>query len=210
MVFYSLSDSTFTRLYREEVDTAFSALECILNREKGIYASAELTTGRRLYNAFREFHVKTVDELKALKEKENEKDWYGRNIWAANVKSARDFAAEIRDKIGVKTLVITPAPFSARGWTQPEYLAFWEQLLRTRIKATWFKADWQYSNGCTFEFAVSADAGLPTFDHQGKPLSVQQAAEMIDAAIRDLDLSGFDTSKLRENLSRLHPIAARA
>jgi hypothetical protein len=206
MVFYSLSDSTFTRLYREEVDTAFSALECILNREKAIYASAELTSGRRLYNAFREFHVKTVDELKKLKGK----DWYTENIWEANVKSARDFAAEIREKVGVKTLVITPAPFSARGWTQPEYLAFWEQLLRTRISATWFKADWQYSNGCTFEFVVSADAGLPTFDHQGNPLGVRDAAGLIDAAIRDLDSSGIDTTKLRENLARLHPIAARA
>jgi hypothetical protein len=206
MVFYSLSDSTFTRLYREEVDTAFSALECILNREKAIYASAELTSGRRLYNAFREFHVKTADELKKLKGK----DWYTENIWEANVKSARDFAAEIREKVGVKTLVITPAPFSARGWTQPEYLAFWEQLLRTRISATWFKADWQYSNGCTFEFVVSADAGLPTFDHQGNPLGVRDAAGLIDAAIRDLDSSGIDTTKLRENLARLHPIAARA
>jgi hypothetical protein len=206
MIFYSLSDSTFTRPYREEVDMAFSALDCFLNHEKAIYASAELTTGRRLYNAFREFHVTTADELKKLKGKE----WYSANIWNANVKSAGDFAAQIREKVGGKTLVITPGPFSAPGWTQPEYLAFWEQLLRTRIKATWFKADWQYSNGCTFEFAVSADAGLPTFDHQGKPLSVQQAAEMIDAAIRDLDLSGFDTTKLRENLSRLHPIAARA
>ena len=206
MVFYSLSDSTFTRLYREEVDTAFSALECILNREKAIYASAELTSGRRLYNAFREFHVKTADELKKLKGK----DWYTENIWEANVKSARDFAAEIREKVGVKTLVITPAPFSARGWTQPEYLAFWEQLLRTRISATWFKADWQYSNGCTFEFVVSADAGLPTFDHQGNPLGVRDAAGLIDAAIRDLDSSGIDTTKLRENLARRHPIAARA
>ncbi len=205
MVFYSLSDSTFTRLYREEVDTAFSALECILNREKGIYASAELTSGRRLYDAFREFHVKTADELKKLKGK----DWYSANIWDANVKSARDFAAEIRDKIGGRTLVITPAPFSARGWTQPEYLAFWEQLLRTRISATWFKADWQYSNGCTFEFAVSADAGLSTFDHRGNPLSIRQAVELIEGAIRDLNSSGFDTTKLRENLARL-PIATRA
>jgi hypothetical protein len=206
MIFYSLSDSTFTRFYREEVDMAFSALDCILNREKAIYASAELTTGRRLYNAFREFHVTTADELKKLKGK----DWYSANIWDANVKSAGDFAAHVREKVGGKTLVITPGPFSAPGWTQPEYLAFWEQLLRTRIGATWFKADWQYSNGCTFEFAVSADAGLPTFDHQGNPLSVREAADLIDAAIRDLDSSGIDTTKLNENLARLYPAAARA
>jgi hypothetical protein len=206
MLFCSLSDSTFTRVYREEVDKAFSALDCMLNREKAIYAGAELTSGRRLYDAFREFHAKTVDELKQVKGK----DWYGANIWNANVNAARDFAAQVREKVAGKTLVITPAPFSAPGWTPPEYLAFWEQMLRTRISSTWFKSDWQYSNGCTFEFAVCADAGLPTFDHQGDPLSVRQAAELIDAAIRDLGSSGFDTTKLRENLARLHPVATRA
>jgi hypothetical protein len=206
MIFYGLSDSTFTRPYREEVDMAFSALDCVLNHEKAIYASAELTTGRRLYNAFREFHVRSADELKQLKGK----DWYGANIWDANVKAARDFAAQVREKGAGNTLVITPAPFSAPGWTQPEYLAFWEQLIRTRISSTWFKSEWQYSNGCTFEFAVSADAGVSTYDHQGNPLSVRQAAELIEAAVRDLDSSGFDTTKLRENLARLHPVAARA
>jgi len=206
MIFYSLSDSTFTRLYREEVDMAFSAVDCVLNRQKAIYAGAELTTGRRLYNAFREFHVKTEDELKQLKGKE----WYGANIWDANVKSAKEFAVQVREKDGGKSLVITSSPFSAPGWKQTEYLAFWEQLIRTRISATWFKSDWQYSNGCTFEFAVCADAGMPTLDHQGHPLSVRQAAELINGAIRDLEESGFDTAKLRENLARLYPVAARA
>jgi hypothetical protein len=205
MTFYSLSDSTFTRLYREEIEMAFSAMDCVLNREKAIYASAELTTGRRLYNALREFHVKSSTDLKQLKGKE----WYTANIWDANVKSAQDFAAGVREKLGGKTSVITPAPFSAPGWTQPEYLAFWEQLLRTRISSSWFKSDWQYSNGCTFEFAVSINAGLPTFDHQGNPLSLRQGTELIEAAIRDLDSASLDTAKLYENLSRLQPVPAR-
>jgi len=206
MISDSLSDSTFTRPYREEIDMAFSALDCILDHEKPIYASAELTTGRRFYDALREFHVKTADELKQLKGQ----DWYTANIWDANVNAAKGFAARVREKVGRKTLVISPAPFSAPGWNKSEYLAFWAQLLRTRISSTWFKLDWQYSNGCTFEFAVAADAGLPTLDHQGGALHAMQAAELISAAIRDLDSSALDTTKLRENLARLHPVASRA
>jgi|SRR5712664_3176883 len=205
MIFYSFSDSTFTRPYPEEVEMSFSALDCVLNREKAIYASAELTSGRRLYDAMREFNVKTAGDLKQLKEK----DWYTTNIWDANVKAAQDFAAHVREKLGGKTLVITPAPFSAPGWTQPEYLAFWEQLLRTRISSSWFKSNWQYSNGCTFEFAVSIDAGVHTLDHQGSSLSVRHGADLIDAAIRDLEKNGFDAAKLRENLARLQPVSAR-
>ena len=206
VIFHHRSDSTFTRLYREEVEIAFSAMDCVLKHEKAINASAELTTGRRHYDALRECHVKTAVDLKALKGQ----DWFTANVWDANVRSARDFAAQVREKVGGTILVITPAPFSAPGWTQPEYLAFWEQLLRTRISSTWFKAGWQYSDGCTSEFAVSADAGLPTLDQEGNPLSVREAAEFIDVAIRDLDSCGFDTTKLRENLARLHAIDLRA
>jgi hypothetical protein len=158
-----------------------------------------------LYDALRELHVKTADELKQLKGR----DWYTANIWDANVNAAKDFAAHVGKRVGGKTLVINPAPFSAPGWNKSEYLAFWAQLLRTRISSTWFKLDWQYSSGCTFEFAVSAEAGLPTLDHSGNPLTVGQAAELIDAAIRDLASSAFDTTKLRENLARFHPVAAR-
>jgi hypothetical protein len=202
MTFYGLSDSTFTRHYREEVEMAFSTLECVLNGEKSIYSSTELTTGLRLYNAMRTCHVKTAAELKELKGK----DWYTNNIWNANLRTGAEFASRIRAQLQGKTLVVTPGPFSAPGWTQPEYLAFWEQLLRTRINSVWFNLNWQYSNGCTFEFAVSVDAGITTLDHRGNSFSVRQGADLIEAAIRDLESSGFDTLKLRENLSRLQPV----
>jgi len=205
MIFYSLSDATFTRLYREEVDISFSALDCILNGEKAVYASTELTTGIRLYNAMREAGVKTVAELKEVRGK----DWYSANIWDANVKSACEFAVRVRSNLQGKTLVITPAPFSAPGWTQPEYLAFWEQLLRTRIGSAWFNLNWQYSNGCTFEFAVAVDAGVPMFDHAGRALEARYGAQLIDGAIQSLEKDRFDTARLRENLARLQPASAR-
>jgi hypothetical protein len=204
MIFYPRSDSVFTRTYSEEAKMAFSSLDCILSREKVIYAGAELTTGLRLYRALREFRVKTAAELKQLKGAE----WYGEHLWDPNVTAAKEFAAHIRAEVGKEHVVVTPAFFSAPGWKQPEYLSFWEELLRTRIHASWFKADWQYSNGCTLEFAVSTDAGLSTHDHHGQPLSVRQAIELIRAAIRDLESSGFDTATLHKNLARLRPSTA--
>jgi hypothetical protein len=206
MIFYSLSDSTFTRLFRDEVDISFSAIDCVLNGEKAIYASTELTSGLRLYNAMREAGVKTAAELKQLKGK----DWYSANIWDANVRAASEFGARVRAKLQGKALVITPAPFSAPGWTQPEYLAFWEQLVRTRISTGWFNLNWQYSNGCTFEFAVAVDASVPMFDQEGHALDLRQGAQLIDAAIQSLEKDGFDATKLRENLARLQPASARA
>lgn len=206
MSFYNPGDSPFTRLYREVVDMSLSAIDCVLNSEKAAYAGTELTTGLRLYNAMRAAGVKTADALKEVKGK----DWYSANIWDANTKAAGEFAARVRANLQGKMLVITPAPFSALGWTQPEYLAFWEQLVRTRISASWFNLNWQYSNGCTFEFAVSVDAGVPMFDHEGHALDRRHGVQLIDGAIQALEKDCFDATKLRENLARFQPVPARA
>jgi hypothetical protein len=204
MSFYSLSESKFTRHYREEVDMVFSGLDCALHRGHVIYASSELTSGLRLYEELQKYSLKTGDELK----KQLGKPWYEAHIWDPNVQSAIEFAEAIRATLQDDTIVITPAPFSAAGWSQSEYLAFWEQLLRTRVKSVRFNAHWQFSNGCTFEFAVAEDAGLPAFDHAGSVLPRKTGIQLIESAIRRLESQGFDASKLRENLERLLAIPA--
>ena len=153
----------------------------------------------------RECGVQTVAELKQIKGK----DWYAANIWDANVKAGSEFASRVRADLGGKFMIITPGPFSAPGWTQPEYLAFWEQLVRTRISSAWFNLNWQYSNGCTFEFAVAVDAGVPVFDYDGHAVDTRQGAQLVDAAIQSLVKDRFDVTKLRENLARLQPASAR-
>jgi hypothetical protein len=204
MSFYTPSDSNFTRLYQEEVEIVFSGIDCVLNNERAIYCSSELTTGARLYDALREYKLKTAAELR----KKRGDAWYSANIFDANVKLGKEFAQCVRSLLSDNTMVITPAPFLAPTWTQPEYLFFWETLLRTRIKSAWFHRNWQFSNGCTFEFAVARDAGIPTLDHNGKTLDLDQAMQLIGFAIRRLDADGFDTSRLGENLERLQKICA--
>lgn len=202
MAFYSPSDSTFTRHYREEVAMALSAIDCVLNGRPAVYASTELTSGRRLYDALRENGVRTATELR----EKLGAPWFEANIWNANVSKARDFAVFVKDtrrRLGDGSEVITPAPFAAPGWSQPEYLAFWELLLRGRINSTWFNENWQFSNGCTFEFAVAQDAGLPTFDAQGEALTVRAGLMLMEQAVQRLDEEGFDTEKLRENRDRV-------
>jgi hypothetical protein len=199
MAFYSPTESTFTRPYVEEVDIALSSIDCVLLRQRAIYASTELTTGLRVYQILRKRGLRTSAELR---EKMGRR-WFAANVWDPNVASALDFAEAIRQVQEECTLVISPAPFTAPGWKQPEYLAFWEMLLRTRIKGAWFNRNWQFSNGCTFEFAVAQDARVPTFDNEGRPLGVGTATRLITEAMDSLEVDGFDTTSLRENLDRV-------
>ena len=206
MSFYTVSDREFTRHHREEIDMVFSGIDCVLNDERAIYCSSELTTGARLYEALRENKLKTAAELK----EKLGRDWFGTNIFDVNVKLAKEFAQCVRNSLTDKTIVITPGPFVAPTWSQPEYLFFWETLLRTRIKSACFNRNWQFSNGCVFEFAVANDVGLQTLDHNGKSLDLYEGFLLIDSAIRRLAAEGFDTSKLAENLERLGAIRENA
>jgi hypothetical protein len=205
MSFYTVSDREFTRHHREEIDMVFSGIDCVLNDERAIYCSSELTTGARLYEALRENKLKTAAELK----EKLGKAWFGTNIFDANVKLGKKFARCVRKSLTDKTIVITPGPFVAPTWSQPEYLFFWETLLRTRIKSACFNRNWQFSNGCAFEYAVAQDAGLPTLDHNGKPLELDEGVELIQSAIRRLDSDGFDVSGLRKSLEYLLAIRTR-
>lgn len=199
MAFYTLSENQFTRHHREEIEMAFSAMDCVLCGERAVYASTELTTGTRLYQTLERLGGRTKAELRDR----IGPDWFTSHVWDPNVEAAAQFANEVRRAHEYRVPVITPAPFSAPGWTQPEYLTFWETLLRTRIREVWFNANWQFSNGCTFEFAVARDAGLPTRDHQGQPLEIDVAVDLIRTSIRTLEASGFETNSLRENLHRI-------
>ncbi len=197
--FYDPGDSEFKRHYRDEVQMVFSAMDCMLHGGDVIYASSELTSGNRLRTALIEHKLRTAAELKQKLGSE----WFNKNIWDVNVKAAVDFAEAVRAIAPNKTLVITPAPFTAPGWSQPEYLAFWETLLRTRVRSVWFNRNWQYSNGCAFEFAVAQDAGLPTYDYKGEILDRETGITLLKSAIDLMESDGFDTKGLRENVARL-------
>jgi len=193
----------FSRAYAEEVDLAFSAIDCVLNGEKAVYASSELSTGQRVHSVLREIGAQRSSELRPrLGEQE-----YTTRIWNPNVDAAMTFARQLHYSLGGNQLVITPAPFMAPGWNQQEYLAFWEALLRSRIKAVYFNDGWEYSNGCTFEFVVAADQGLPTFDAAGVPLGLSDATAQVAEAVEVLQRDRLDSDVLARTLDHLRELA---
>jgi len=187
-----------TRTYAEELASALSAMDCVLNGEKAIYASSELTTGRRLYALMREAGVRDRQELHR---KLAEGGWKQR-IWDPNFAEARELARVVRARSG-GALVLTPAPYVASGWSQPEYLTLWETVVRTRISRVVFGRDWQYSNGCAFEYGVALDAGIPVFDEDGTPVPLEKGRALIAAAAAEIEADGFDASDLRRCLAYL-------
>lgn len=197
-----LDTRSYRRLYREESAIAFSAMDCVLNGELGVYASSELTTGERAYARLRDQGVSSTRELE---------EPHRSAIFKTNTEAAAAFAGRLREELRNARpgsgVVITPAPLNAPGWTQAEYLAFWETLIRTRVAAVYFNTGWEYSNGCTFEFAVAAEHGIPTFDAELRPLATHDAIARVEHAVMVVTAHGFDPHRLRINLDRLRRAA---
>src|SRR2546425_803419 len=124
----------FERGYDEEVAIALSALDCVLLGRKGIYASSELTSGRRAQRLQREHNVPNVTALRDALGAED----YDALLWSPNVEAAVAFANRLRGELGDAELVISPAPFVAPDWPQEAYLKFWESVIRTRVKSVYF------------------------------------------------------------------------
>lgn len=193
-----LDSRSYSRLYHEESAIAFSAMDCVLNGGKAIYASSELTTGKRTYARLQEHGLRSLRELD---------ESHRRALLATNIEEATTFARQIREHFRGRELVITPAPYLAPGWTQAEYLTFWEALIRTRIKAVYFNSRWEYSNGCAFEFAIASENAIPTLDAELRALSLNNGIMQVTQAIADLKSRGFDAHRLRISLDRLRRIA---
>jgi hypothetical protein len=181
------------------VALALSALDCVLLSRQGIYASSELTSGQRAQRLQREHDLSDSGALRDHLGPQR----YHTLLWSPNVEAALAFAEKLRPLVGIAELVISPAPFVAPDWPQQAYLAFWEKVIRSRVKAVYFNEGWEYSNGCVFELSVAAVAGLPTFDSTTRRLSTHQAIDKITRALTELKAYGFATQSMESSLDRL-------
>jgi len=172
-----------------------SALDCVLNGEKAVYASSDLTTGRRFYELLRKSDARTPEDLRA---KIGDK-MYRRKLFEPNSLAANAFARSLRHRLGGSTLVIAPAPLTVQGWSQKQYLEFFETLIRTRVQAVYLNDGWQYSNGCTFEFAVAQEAGIATFDADCEPIDRVRGVHLIECAALELEAMGIEPIGLRRH-----------
>jgi hypothetical protein len=176
-----------------------AAIDCILNGERAVYASSDLTTGRRFYELLRESEARDPEALRAKLGPEA----YRQRLFEPNAEAAKAFARRVRDFLGARVLVITPAPLSVPGWSQNEYLGFFETLIRTRVQGAYFNEGWEYSNGCAFEFVTAQEAGVPTFDALGVPLDRGAALDRIERAMTALHAAGLEPVGLPQHYERL-------
>jgi hypothetical protein len=188
----------------DEINMSMSAFDCMLPDDAGIYCSSDITTGKRFYyDVLRKYYVRSEQELKA-KLGDDEFKRVQTELIRANVARGSEFAEKLRERGLIN--VVTPGPYFARGFDQQHYLYLWELFIIRKIYEVRFNYDWEYSNGCTLEYAIASRKGIPRLDHEGNALDLKSAIERVETALNELKKEGFLVAKLEYNLALLKAI----
>lgn len=185
----------------DEIKMSMSAFDCMLPDDAGIYCSSDITTGKKFYReVLQKYEVRSEQELKEKLGDEEFKQ-VKTELIQANVARGSEFAEKLRERGLIN--VVTPGPYFAKGFDQQHYLYLWEFLIIKKIYEVRFNFDWEYSNGCTLEYAIAARKRIPRLDHEGTPIDLESAIEKVEAAVNELRKDGFVVDKLEINLERL-------
>lgn len=188
----------------DEIKMSMSAFDCVLPDDAGIYCSSDITTGKRFYyDLLKKYAVRSDDELKE-RLGEDEFKRVQTELIQANVARGSEFAEKLRARGLIN--VVTPGPYFAKGFDQQHYLYLWEWFIIKKIYEVRLNYDWQYSNGCTLEYAIAARKGIPRLDHEGNAIQLSKAIEETEAAVNELRDAGFVVKKLEHNLQLLKSI----
>jgi len=207
-LFYGSQDFTTNefanRRVIDEIEMVLTAFDCVMGDDSAIYCSSELTTGRRFYDLLKKHQVRSKDELKLRLDPDEYKQKMD-TLMQENVERGVQFTENIRQRGG--TNLINPGPFKAKDFDQQHYLRLWELVIDKKVYKAQFNENWEYSNGCALEYAISTRKGIPRLDHLGNHLDLQTATAKLQHAIAELKRDGFKVDALEETLKRFHELA---
>lgn len=184
-----------------ELEMAMTVFDCIIPDDSGIYCSSAITTGRELYfEIFKPYNAQSEKEL-ATKLGNDRYAEVKMELTQSNIQRGLAFAESLRVRGFIN--VITPGPFIAPGFEQEHYLYFWEWVIIKKVCEARFNEGWEFSNGCTLEYATAARKGIPRFDHLGRPLERSEAISKMETAVRELTACSITAAKLERHLMHL-------
>ncbi|HZI19626.1 MAG TPA: hypothetical protein VEY09_13635 [Pyrinomonadaceae bacterium] len=188
----------------EVIEMVMTAFDCVVPDGAGVYCSSDVTTGRRLYfEVYPRHGARSTEELKDRLGPEDYKRVKGELI-KSNIARCGEFAELLRRR-GLTNL-INPGPFVGLGFDQQHYHYLWELVIVRKAHQSFFNEGWEYSNGCTLEYAISHRKGIPVFDHLGRPLPLAEALRLIERAVADLKTNSISVPMLERNLELIREL----
>ncbi len=161
---------------KQEIESILAVLSCTITSREALYVSAPITSGKRLYNSLSKgSETKEVNSINTEFIKQH------------NRADVTNYIKSLRSKFPI---LIDPTIFDIPGWTQNDYRTLWCLVIKKFVIKAVFVDDWQYSNGCCFEYLCAVRSGVETLDQKFGPLSLSYGINLIEAVIREEALRG--------------------
>ncbi len=151
----------------------------VLGTDEVLYCSSPVTSGKRYIDWLESIGKKFADIDSA---DETYRMLHHQEVIQPNRQHAQVIIQHLRYKTG-KIVVDPTALPHIPGWTQQDWRFFWQQVIECYITTAFFVNDWQYSNGCVYEFWVAQKKGIPTFSETQQPLNLKAGMNLINEAI---------------------------
>ncbi len=185
-------------------DAMLEVYKSVLSDHEGLYVSSPITSGRRYMRWLEEVgkkahHIDFMDE--------ETKQSHIAEVVLPNSHHAGTVVKKVRKETGRVVINPTAIP-SIGGWKQEDWRTFWRRVIELHVSTTLFVDDWQYSNGCVYEFWVAHSKGLPTMDEEMQPLDLEQGIGLVLAAIADMRRHGVPTAFIEQIARDLEALPA--
>lgn len=152
--------------------------------EKSIYLSAPITTGTYFLDWY-------LNKGSLIKDSNEYKKAHYQDIIKSNSDKIMTYHKELSRK--TNTPIIEPASFEMPGWTQDDYLSYWEEVINRCVIKIIFMDGWCYSKGCTFEYYIGLKKGIQLVDQNEVDIDPKWAVTHIQQAIAEYKKIGIPT-----------------
>ena len=161
------------------------------DRHPVTYVSVPITTGR----GYLDWCIRHSDGSRP-----STKAWAVRQeVSQANRRHAREVIVRLRMQLS--GMIIDPSRLvDIDDWKQSDYHTFWLKVIGRYVDKLIFVDGWQYSVGCTTEFAEGARLGLPLFTEHCRQLDVSSGLSLVRAALEEYQAAHVDSTPLRRAL----------
>lgn len=171
----------------------------VLGTDEVFYCSSPVTSGKRYIDWLESIGKKFADIDSA---DETYRTLHHQEVIKPNRQHAQVIIQNLRNKTG--RIVIDPTAIPhIPGWTQQDWRFFWQQVIECYITTAFFINDWQYSNGCVYEFWVAQKKGIPIFSETQQPLHLRTGINLINEAISRLQKREGNTEFIEKVLEHL-------
>ena len=184
-------------IHERDVQIIVEFLVSVIDKQETVYMSAPITSGKRLIEFYKNGNH--------FGQKSNGFSEVTIQVVESNRSHAKVIAEKIRTKID--SIVINPTLVpDIEGWTQDDYRYLWAKIIERYVKTVICIDDWNYSNGCAYEFLVAKQFNLKTLDERLKILSISSGILLIQKAINDLKEHLLPTKFLESVVVELNKI----